>query len=66
MTYQFIMAVVYYNYGITTQIASIRGRKVISSRINEIVGANQEVKKQKAPMRRLFVVYNPFNCTVSH
>jgi|TARA_B100000953_G_scaffold294274_1_gene283880 hypothetical protein len=44
------MAEVYYYYGITTQIASIRGGRVIYSGIREIVVVNQEVQKQKTPL----------------
>ncbi|HJL78396.1 MAG TPA: hypothetical protein QF355_03760 [Candidatus Marinimicrobia bacterium] len=42
------MAEVYYSYGITTQIASIRGRRVIISGIREVVVANREVQLQKS------------------
>jgi|TARA_B100000959_G_scaffold189633_1_gene198337 hypothetical protein len=45
------MAEVYYYYGITTQIASIRGGRVIYSGIREIVVKSiKEVQKQKTPL----------------
>ncbi len=42
------MAEVYYSYGITTQIASIRGRRMIFSGIKKVVVANKEVQLQKS------------------
>jgi hypothetical protein len=43
------MAEVYYYYGITTQIASIRGGRVIYSGIREIVVVNQGGTETKNP-----------------